>query len=99
MEFLRRLDQKQLPISERTRAIVLDITLRGELEGKPLHGKTGWAHPDEPNETGWFVGWQEDAAQPRYVAVAVLAPPKGYDLFAVRQAIAEDALRLRTKGK
>jgi beta-lactamase class D len=94
LEFLRRLSEGRLPISERTKRIVLDITSRGEVEGKPLHGKTGWALPDKPGETGWFVGWIEDPGARRYVAVAVIEPPQEVDLFAMRQAIAEDALRL-----
>jgi beta-lactamase class D len=95
VEFLRRLALAQLPISDRTRSIVLEITLRGDLDGKPFHGKTGWAHPKEPTEVGWFVGLVEDPASPRYVAVALEAVPKGVDMLTIRQAIAEEALRLR----
>jgi beta-lactamase class D len=94
VEFLRRLVLAQLPISERTRGILLDITKRGELDGKILHGKTGWARPDEPSEVGWFVGWVEDPARPRYVAVALGPVPKGVDMLTIRQAVAEEALRL-----
>jgi beta-lactamase class D len=94
VEFLRRLVRAQLPISERSRGIVLDITKRGELDGKPLHGKTGWARPGEPTEIGWFVGWVEDASRPRYVAVALGPVPKGVDMMTIRQAVAEEALRL-----
>jgi beta-lactamase class D len=132
VEFLRRLVRAQLPVSERSRAIVLDITKRGELDGKPFHGKTGWIRPGEPTEVGWFVGWVEDPVRPRYVAVALTllkAPfgracaskstalssgvvcepsgganqnrfgppgpvPKGVDMMTIRQAVAEEALRL-----
>lgn len=94
VEFLRRLVLARLPISERTRAIVLDITKRGDFDGKILHGKTGWAHPGEPSEVGWFVGWVEDPARPRYVAVALGPVPQGVDMLTIRQAVAEEALRL-----
>jgi beta-lactamase class D len=96
LEFLRKLVQARLPISARTRDIVVDITRRGELDGRPLHGKTGWSDPNGPNETGWFVGWIDDSARPRYVSVAVVRPPKDVDLMPIRQAIAEDALRWRS---
>ena len=95
LEFLRKLARARLPISARTRDIVLDITRLGELDGKTLHGKTGWSDPDGPTETGWFVGWIEDAQSPRYVAVAVVRPPEGVDLMPMRRAIAEEALRWR----
>jgi beta-lactamase class D len=94
VEFLRRLVRAQLPVSERTRGIVLDITKRGELDGKPLHGKTGWTRPGEPTEVGWFVGWVEDPIRARYVAVALGPVPKGVDMMTIRQAVAEEALRL-----
>ena len=94
LEFLRRFADGRLPISAPTRTIVLDITRRGELDGKPLHGKTGWADPGGPNELGWFVGFIDDPSKRRYVAVAVIEPPKGVDLMTMRQAIAEEALRL-----
>lgn len=93
LDFLRKLDRARLPIAKRTRDIVLDITRLSDIAGKPFHGKTGWAHPDEPGEVGWFVGWIEDATQPRYVAVAVLAPPQGTDMMNIRRAIAEEALQ------
>jgi beta-lactamase class D len=95
LEFLRRLALAQLPISERTRGIVLDITRKGEIDGKPLHSKTGWAHPDQPEEIGWFVGFVDDPTHPRYVAVALESPPKGVDMMTIRQAVAEEALRLQ----
>ncbi|HKP55125.1 MAG TPA: penicillin-binding transpeptidase domain-containing protein [Polyangiales bacterium] len=95
LEFLRKLVRARLPISARTRDIVLHITRLGELDGKPLHGKTGWSDPDGPTETGWFVGWIDDAQSPRYVAVAVVRPPRGIDLMPMRREIAEEALRWR----
>jgi beta-lactamase class D len=95
LDFLRRLALAQLPISERTRGIVLDITRKGELDGKTLHGKTGWAYPGEASEVGWFVGFVDDPVNPRYVAVALEPVPKGVDMMTVRQAVGEEALRLR----
>jgi beta-lactamase class D len=95
VEFLRRVDRAQLPISERTRQIVLDITIRGQVDGRTLHGKTGWAYPGKPSEIGWFVGWVEDPATPRYVAVALEPVPRGIDMMTVRQQLAEEALRLQ----
>jgi beta-lactamase class D len=93
VDFLRRLVRAELPIQERTRSILLEILVRGEIEGRTFRGKTGWAHPGRPDELGWFVGWTGDAEQARYVAVLVFHPPDGVDMASVRPAIAEAALR------
>jgi beta-lactamase class D len=69
--------------------------LKGEVEGKPLHGKTGWGNPGKPDEVGWFVGFVEDPVAPSYVAVALDRVPKGVDMFTIRQKLAEEALRAK----
>jgi beta-lactamase class D len=93
LEFLRRLAREELPISARTRSIVLEILVRGELDGGVLRGKTGWAAPGTPEEVGWFVGFLQTPRGFRYVAVALLDPPDSVDMQTLRPALAEAALR------
>jgi beta-lactamase class D len=92
LRFLRRLFERRLPISARTRDILLDISQRGELGGGRLYGKTGWAAPGTPDELGWFVGFLEHAGGVRYVAVAVMGLPPGVDMKSIRPQLAEEAL-------
>jgi beta-lactamase class D len=63
--FLRRFAREELPISPRTRDIVRDIMVLADGDGPVLRGKTGWGHPHEPNELGWFVGYVERRAEAR----------------------------------
>lgn len=98
LEFLRRLARKRLPISARTRDIVLEITQLGELDGKILRGKTGWAQPHQPNEIGWFVGFTTSVSGSgvesyRYVAVLLFKTDPEVDFLPLRRLVAEQALR------
>lgn len=96
LDFLRRLETGQLPITPRTRDIVRDIIVKKELDGGTLRGKTGWAAPGTPNELGWFVGyWTKQDTKPRYVVSLVLGRPKGFDMLNGRQQLAEAALHSR----
>jgi beta-lactamase class D len=56
--FLARLAKRQLPLSQRTQAIVRDIMRLEAHDGAILYGKTGWATSVTPN-IGWLVGWVE----------------------------------------
>jgi beta-lactamase class D len=51
-DFLARLVQRILPVSEQAVAAVEEITLLERNERWSLHGKTGWQPP-----IGWWVGW------------------------------------------
>jgi beta-lactamase class D len=56
--FLARLARRELPLSQRTQAIVRDIVRLEERNGAALYGKTGWAVSTKPN-VGWLIGWVE----------------------------------------
>ncbi|MFT5885714.1 MAG: beta-lactamase class D [Arcticibacterium sp.] len=56
IDFLRRLADKELPLSEKTYGIMRHIMLLKETEDYKLYGKTGWAVNGGDN-IGWFVGY------------------------------------------
>jgi beta-lactamase class D len=93
LEFLRKLARARLPLSERTRWIVLDISKLGELDGQVFRGKTGWGNYQKPDELGWFVGFVEAHGGYRYVAVLLFKAPPQVDFMHVRREIAEQVLR------
>lgn len=93
LDFMRKLARARLPISERTRWIVLDISKLGELDGQVLRGKTGWGNVGKADELGWFVGFTEAHGHYRYVAVLLFKAPDQSDFLQVRRQIAEEVLR------
>ncbi|MCF4970181.1 class D beta-lactamase [Nostoc sp. CMAA1605] len=58
IEFLQRLQRKELPFSQRTLDLVQDIMVYERTPEYILRGKTGWAARRKPN-IGWFVGYLE----------------------------------------
>ena len=56
--FLRRLDQNDLPFSQRTMDLVKDIMINEQTPNYILRGKTGWDVSVTPN-LGWYVGYLE----------------------------------------
>lgn len=58
-EFLARLARNELPLATETQAVVREIMLLEEKDGKRLYGKTGWAFAEGGGGLGWFVGWVE----------------------------------------
>lgn len=59
VDFLRRLWAGELPVSERSAAIVRDLMLLDEGPGWRLYGKTGTAEVTPTRELGWLVGTVE----------------------------------------
>lgn len=58
IEFLRRLEQNDLPFSKQTINLVKDIMILEKTPDYTLRGKTGWATKVNPG-VGWFVGYLE----------------------------------------
>lgn len=59
-QLLARLAQGQLPFSPRNQAMVRDILLVEEEDGRQVFAKSGWTTAPDPG-IGWYVGWVEDA--------------------------------------
>jgi beta-lactamase class D len=58
IEFLQRLEQNDLPFSQRTIDLVKDIMIIEKTPDYTLRGKTGWINSADPN-IGWIVGYLE----------------------------------------
>lgn len=61
-QLLARLAQGRLPFSARTQAMVRDILLVDEQDGRQVFAKSGWTTASDPG-IGWYVGWVESAEQ------------------------------------
>ncbi len=82
--FLHQLRAHQLPVSERTIAIVKDILIQEETPDYVLRGKTGWAVATEPH-LGCYVGWLDRADEAYIFALTMdIRPPAD---AALRQTI------------
>ncbi len=58
IDFLIRLQQSELPISEHTELVIKRMMVMEDKEGFKLRGKTGWSIKNG-NNNGWFVGYIE----------------------------------------
>ncbi|AWV99476.1 class D beta-lactamase [Arcticibacterium luteifluviistationis] len=83
--FLRRLANKELPISEHSYDIMNKIMVLKETENYTLYGKTGWAVQNE-NNIGWFVGFAKTKGNTYFLATNV-APTEALNI--------DDFVRLR----
>lgn len=70
VEFLRRLHDRALPLSDRTYDIARRVMLRDRSDGWALYAKTGWTAGGSKS-LGWFVGWAERERDPRPVYFAL----------------------------
>jgi beta-lactamase class D len=103
LDFLKRLQQNQLPVSRRNTDLTKAILVLAKGPGWVLCGKTGWATPDvRPDGTwnpgardiGWFVGWLEQGGNAYFFATSVEAPrPVPGTWAAARRGITEQILR------
>lgn len=94
IDFIQRLYQQELPISQRTMDLMKKIMFIEEKPGYRIYGKTGWSIRDGFNN-GWFVGYVEKGEQVYYFATNV-SPGEGFDMdqFApIRTLVTKEALR------
>lgn len=96
IDFLRRFDASQLPISERTADIVRDIMTLDVTDRYVLRGKTGAASPPHEAVTAfWFVGWLELDERRVFFATRLDGHAPGVDPLPARRRVTERALRAR----
>lgn len=96
IEFLRRFDGNQLPISARTADIVRDIMTLDVTEAYVLRGKTGMTRkPEDAEDLGWFVGWLELGERRVFFATLLDSFAAGMDRIPVRRRVTERVLRAR----
>ena len=92
IEFLRRLHDRALPLSDRSYDIARKVMLREQGPGWRLYAKTGWADNAEPG-LGWFVGWVEQDRDARPVYFALNMDMKDPAFSPQREAIVKRVLR------
>lgn len=59
VDFLRRLSEGRLPVTQRTDGLARSVMLRETTAAYKLYAKTGWSAADAGKALGWFVGWVE----------------------------------------
>lgn len=78
IDFLKRLYQSKLPISERTEAIIKRMIVIEDGDDYKLSGKTGWSIRNG-NNNGWFVGYIETQSETYFFATNV-EPKQKFDM-------------------
>lgn len=93
LAFLRRLAEGNLPISERTREIVIDLITLDVGPDHQLLGKTGLVTKAQGRkELGWFVGYVELGPRRVFFATTVDSHPADVDILPVRRRVTEAVL-------
>jgi beta-lactamase class D OXA-209 len=94
IDFLQRLFNKQLPISENTYNVMKQIMLLDENPSYKLYGKTGWAQPNDSTNIGWFVGYAVTPKSTYFIATNI-QPSQVFDskiFITARMAVSLEAL-------
>ena len=78
IDFLKRMYQSELPISERTEKIMKGMMVIEQNEHYTLSGKTGWSIRNGVNN-GWFVGYVQTKNSLHFFATNV-EPKEGFDM-------------------
>lgn len=78
IDFLKRLYQSELPISERTEMIMKRMIVIEDTDDYKLSGKTGWSIRNG-NNNGWFVGYVETQSKIYFFATNV-EPKQQFDM-------------------
>ncbi|MDT0608159.1 class D beta-lactamase [Croceitalea rosinachiae] len=78
IDFLKRLYQSELPISERTETIIKRMIVIEDVDNYKLSGKTGWSIRNG-NNNGWFVGYIETRNRTYFFATNV-EPKQQFDM-------------------
>lgn len=93
IDFLKRFQSSNLPISEQTELVMKSLMIITENDSIVLRGKTGWSNENQINN-GWFVGYIERKDNIYYFATNI-EPINGLELktFAeTRKTITYNAL-------
>jgi beta-lactamase class D len=88
VEFLRRLHERELPVSDENATRVERLILLDEHDGVVLRGKTGLTVQDD-RAVGWLVGFVERGFDRYVYALLVVAPrARMSDVMAARKPLA-----------
>lgn len=70
IDFLRRFQRQQLPVSKQTYEIMKKIMIHTQTEDYIIRAKTGWGE-EKGKDLGWFVGYVEKRDKIYYFATCV----------------------------
>lgn len=95
IDFLKRLNRSQLPISKETESVMKKIMLLEQNNDYQLRGKTGWSIADNMN-LGWFVAILDSKEKTYYLATNV-EPKDEFDMKQfprIRKSISMEAFKI-----
>lgn len=78
LQFLQKLHDQSLPVSQRTQEIIQQVMLTESTDDYAIYAKTGFGHHGD-KYIGWWVGWLETDEQTIYIALNL-------DLVNIQQA-------------
>jgi beta-lactamase class D len=94
IDFLRRFDGDQLPISPQNALIVRDIMTLDVTESYVLRGKTGsTGTPEDAHMLAWLVGWVEQGERRVFFATLIDSHAPGVDPTQLPRPLTERILR------
>ncbi len=68
LQFLQKLHDQSLPVSQRTQEIIQQVMLTESTDDYAIYAKTGFGHHGD-KYIGWWVGWLETDEQTIYFAL------------------------------
>jgi beta-lactamase class D len=92
VDFLRRLAEGELPMSQRSQRLVRHALIVEKTPAYTLHAKTGTANAAK-NAVSWWVGWVEKKGRPAAYFAMNFTPTKKTryeDRFAITRAILDE---------
>lgn len=95
VEFLRKLRRGALPFAERSQAIVREMMIVEQSDGRTWHAKTGLTRQGD-DAIGWWVGWVELPAGAVLYALSITGPAEQVNVaefIAARQEIVRAILK------
>jgi beta-lactamase class D len=96
LDFLRRFDGDQLPVSARSADIVRDMMTLDVTETYVLRAKTGTTGtPEDARMLAWLVGWLEQGERRVFFATLLDGHAPGVDPMQVRRPLTERILRAK----
>ena len=101
VDFLRRLSEGALPMTQRSQRLVRNVLVREKTRAHTLYGKTGTSGAVK-NPVQWWVGWIERKGRPTAYFAMNLAPgPKTTyeDRFEIARAILIEAGALPSESR
>ena len=93
VNFLRRLSEGELPMTQRSQRLVREALILEKTSAYTLYAKTGTANSVK-QPVSWWIGWIEKKGRPAAYFAMNITPTKSTrheDRFAVARAILDDA--------